>query len=256
MAKIQTAERVSHLDKTDTFVYVRSLKAYAHAAELIHGKVLEIGTGSGYGISLISPKCDEYVTLDKISVEIDKKKFPNVQFLQANVPPLEGLKDNYFDFVFLFQVIEHIPNDAALIKEIHRVLKPGGKVLMTTPNIKKTLFRNPWHIREYTVSELQKLVEKHFITARYSGVYAHGNALEYYIKNKASVHFVKRFDIFNLEKHLPSSLLKIPFDIGNRLNRLFLYKKTAHSTPIADADFTIEPVSDECLDLFIIGEKK
>ena len=50
--KIQTAERVSQSDVSDNYVYQRSVLAYVEAAKRIHGKVLEIGTGSGYGVDL------------------------------------------------------------------------------------------------------------------------------------------------------------------------------------------------------------
>lgn len=58
MALIQTAERVSHIDASDNYVFQRSLFAYAEAAKLVHGKVLEIGTGSGYGIEMIASKAE------------------------------------------------------------------------------------------------------------------------------------------------------------------------------------------------------
>ena len=54
--KIQTAERVSQSDVSDNFVFQRSYLAYVEAAKLVSGKVLEIGTGSGYGIELLRIK--------------------------------------------------------------------------------------------------------------------------------------------------------------------------------------------------------
>jgi hypothetical protein len=44
---LQTAERVSHKDLSDNYVFQRSLLAYVEAAKLVSGRVLEIGTGSG-----------------------------------------------------------------------------------------------------------------------------------------------------------------------------------------------------------------
>ena len=124
---IQTAERVSHIDASDNYVYQRSVFAYLQAAEMIQGNILEIGTGSGYGVDIVSPKADHFTTVDKFVCDIDKSKYDNVSFVQCNVPPLEGFEDNQFDFVITFQVIEHIKPDDAFVKEIHRVLKPGGK---------------------------------------------------------------------------------------------------------------------------------
>ena len=88
MSKIQTAERVSGSDVSDNYVFQRSLLAYVEAAKLISGKVLEIGTGSGYGIEIISPVADEFVTVDKFETSaLEKiKGHDNVKFIQMSIP--------------------------------------------------------------------------------------------------------------------------------------------------------------------------
>ena len=53
MGKMNTAERVSR-EMSDNFVFQRSLLAYHAAAQRIGGDVLEIGTGAGYGIEVVS----------------------------------------------------------------------------------------------------------------------------------------------------------------------------------------------------------
>ena len=82
-----------------------------------------------------------------------------------NIPPLNGLDDNSFDSIVSFQVIEHIQDDMLFLKEIHRVLKPGGIALLTTPNRRMSLSRNPWHIREYLSDELKKYRHKNISTS-------------------------------------------------------------------------------------------
>ena len=72
-----TAERVS-LEASDNFVYQRSRLAYVEAAKLVSGRVLEIGTGTGYGVDIIAPNASEFVTLDKYRSE-------RVDSLPANV---------------------------------------------------------------------------------------------------------------------------------------------------------------------------
>ena len=59
---IQSAERVSQTDASDNYVFQRSMLAYCKAAEIVHGNVLEIGTGSGYGVSVIAPHADRFTT--------------------------------------------------------------------------------------------------------------------------------------------------------------------------------------------------
>ena len=152
MGILQTAERSSHLDPSENVIYQRHLIAYKEAAKLVSGTVLEVGSGEGYGIIELAPKADHYIAVDKYNTDIsdELKKENNITFIQAEVPPLKGIEDNSVDFVVTFQVIEHIDDDEIFLQEIHRVLKPGGKLILTTPNSMMSLTRNPWHTREYT----------------------------------------------------------------------------------------------------------
>src|SRR4051812_35143748 len=125
---MSTAERVSATDTSDNYVLQRSIFAYLEATKLVKGKVLEIGTGSGYGVQYMAPVVEKFVTIDKFKCDVDFIQYPNVEFLQQTIPPFIGISDNSFDFVVTFQVIEHIVNDDLFVKEIARVLKPGGKL--------------------------------------------------------------------------------------------------------------------------------
>ena len=255
MGKIQTAERVSQSDVSDNFVFQRSYLAYVEAAKLISGNVLEIGTGSGYGIELLSSKADKFLTIDKFESTVGaeaSKTIENVDFRQMNVPPLTGLDNNQFDFVVSFQVIEHIKKDTAFVKEIHRVLKPGGKFIHTTPNKKMSLSRNPWHIREYSVNELADLLTAVFSSVDKKGVFGNDVAMKYYEENKASVRKIMRFDLLNLQYNLPRWMLQIPYDILNRRNR---NKLSDAGTHIKLEDYFVADAKDDCIDLFYIAEK-
>ena len=254
---LQTAERVSQRDLSDNYVFQRSLLAYVEAAKRVSGDVLEIGTGSGYGIEIIAPEVNSYTTIDKFKAEeISKLQADNVKFIPMKVPPFQGIADHSFDFAVSFQVIEHIQDDRLFVSEVHRVLKPGGKFIVTTPNIKMTLTRNPWHVREYTIDELEKLLLEKFDNVEKLGVAGNDKIMKYYEKNKESVKKITRFDIFNLQYRLPRQLLQIPYDILNRMNRRKLLKQnTSLVTDIRMDDYRIVPANDKCFDLFYIAEK-
>lgn len=255
MKVLQTAERVSHVDVSDSPVFQRSLVAYLEAAKLVSGDVLEIGAGEGYGIEYMASKADTYLTLDKRPISIDPK-YKNVSFKQMNIPPLEGIDDNSFDFVVSFQVIEHIENDVKYVSEINRVLKPGGKFIVTTPNKKMSLTRNPWHVREYTIGELDTLLKKSFSAVDTQAVFGNEKIMDYYEKNRASVRKITRFDIFNLQYNLPRRLLQIPYDILNRVNRKNLLKQNSNLVnEIHHSDYFVEKAKEGCLDLFYIATK-
>ena len=259
MKILRTAERVSHQDLSDNFVYQRSMLAYVEAANIVNGDVLEIGTGSGYGIDIISANCNKFVTIDKFKNEElqNRADLPkNIEFLQMNIPPFTGIADNSFDYVITFQVIEHIEDDNAFVSEIHRVLKPGGKLVVTTPNKPLSITRNPWHVREYTPTQLDILLKKKFKAVVTNGVTGNDKIFDYYNKNKESVRKITRFDIFNLQYRLPRSILEIPYDIMNRLNRKKLLKaNTGLVSDIKMDDYTVAPVDGKCFDLFYIAEK-
>jgi ubiquinone/menaquinone biosynthesis C-methylase UbiE len=259
MKILQTAERVSDVDMSDNYIYQRSLFAYAEAAKLVSGDVLEIGTGSGYGIKIISPKANKFITVDKFenkNVAILKEEFKNLIFIKTNVPPLTGIADNSVDYVITFQVIEHIKKDKNFVKEIYRVLKNKGKLIVTTPNIKMSLTRNPWHIREYTVNQLDNLLKTNFQSVEKLGVYGNEKVMKHYQENKESVKKFTRFDVFNLQYLLPRQVLQIPYDILNRMNRKKLMKsKGSLVSDIKLDDYFLDKANDNCLDLFYIAEK-
>lgn len=255
MKILQTAERVSHEDKSDNYVFQRSLLAYLEAAKIVSGDVLEIGAGEGYGIKHIAPKADTYLTIDKHPVDIDPA-YTHVRFRQMNIPPLTDIADNSFDYVVSFQVIEHIPADDQYVSEIHRVLRPGGQFIVTTPNKKMSITRNPWHIREYTIEELKTLLGSKFAAVKAQGVFGNQKIMDYYNKNKESVRKITRFDIFDLQHKLPRQILQIPYDILNRMNRKkLLDQNTSLVSDIHYTDYVVSEAKEGCFDLFYIATK-
>src|SRR5215210_751186 len=146
-------------DEANNVTYQRCQYAYEWCVPFITGKkVLDTGCGLGYGPEYMSAYATEVVGIDydKEVIEEDRITYAdkkNISFVQGAIPPLP-FPDNSFDVVTSFQFIEHIHQRQEFTKECLRVVKPGGKVLITTPNIKRSLARNPFHIHEYTFPEM------------------------------------------------------------------------------------------------------
>ena len=251
---LHTAERVSARDRSDNYVFQRSILAYYQAAQRVSGSVLEIGTGMGYGIEVIAPEVEHFTTIDK-SRAYDATLPANAEFRQMEVPPL-GFKDEQFDYVISFQVIEHIKRDKDFVREVSRVLRKGGEFIVSTPNAPMSLTRNPWHVREYRHEELTNMLECHFSQVEPMGVFGNEKVMEYYEKNRRSVQRITRFDVLRLQYILPRFMLQLPYDILNRINRRRLLKKNRElTTSIAMDDYYIAPVGSDCFDLFYIATK-
>lgn len=254
MAKLHTAERVSRTDASDNYVFQRSILAYHYAAGLVSGDVLEIGTGMGYGIDVIAPSATSYTTIDK-SCAYDASLPENTRFQQMEVPPI-GFADESFDYVISFQVIEHIKRDKDFVKEVSRVLRKGGKFIVSTPNAHMSLTRNPWHIREYTEQQLRNLLASDFSSIEAYGVNGNEKIMQYYEQNRRSVERIMRFDILDLQHRLPRWILQIPYDVMNRLNRRRLLESNNELTrSIKMEDYSIGEISPQSFDLYYIATK-
>ena len=255
MAKLATAERVS-LEKSDNYVFQRSLLAYHSAAKLVSGDILEIGTGSGYGVEILAPKATRYISIDK-KLPKNILQLDNVEYYDMEVPPIE-FENGSFNAVVSFQVIEHVKEDLEFVREVARVLRPEGMFVISTPNAPMSLTRNPWHVREYNADELRNILECYFSKVYAYGVVGNEKVMSYYRKNRRNVRRITRYDVFDLQHRLPRQLLQVPYDILNRLNRNSLHKKnTALTESITMEDYSVVPYTEgmECFDLFFVAIK-
>ena len=244
---------------SDNPIHQRLLKAYIAAKPMVSGNLLEVGCGEGRGVEVLLEKVDSYLGLDKIEEVITslKAKFPNVAFQQAVIPPFQNIASDTYDTVVSFQVIEHIEDDKLFLEELYRVLKPGGKAIISTPNIRHTLSRNPWHTREYTSKELIALCEGIFDKVNAMGIGGNDKIWTYHEENRKSVNKIMRFDVLNLQHRLPAAVLRWPYEVLNRLNRNKLHQQQGNAvTDISHDDYLLVDHPDQGLDLFYILEKK
>lgn len=253
-----TTEIASDRLISDNPIHQRLLKAYIAAKPWIKGNLLEVGCGEGRGVEVLIEHAASYLGIDKIQEVVDRlqQKYPKSSFKQAFIPPFAGIADNSFDTVVSFQVIEHIQDDRLFLEEIKRVLKPGGKAIISTPNIRHTLSRNPWHIREYTAKQLEELCLDVFDQVSAMGIGGNAKVWDYHEANRQSVNKIMRWDIFNLQYKLPVAVLRWPYEVLNRINRNKLHQQKGNAvTDISHEDYSLEESPEKGLDLFFLLEK-
>ena len=96
-----------------------------------------------------------------------------VNYVYSSMSDLSPFEDNSIDLVYAGQSIEHVPVEEAktVLREVHRVLKPGGHFCFDTPNRKVTILQFPDfivddHKYEYTHQEMTAMLEGHGFAVR------------------------------------------------------------------------------------------
>jgi len=111
------------------------MKQRAKVVPRAHGKVLEIGIGSGLNLSFYDPSRVEAVWGIDPSLELQKRARVRAEKAGVDVEfiPLSGeqipIESGFFDSVLVTYTLCTIPDVAAALREMARVLKPGGELI-------------------------------------------------------------------------------------------------------------------------------
>lgn len=112
-------------------LYPAVLEMFAGAP---NGRILDVPAGQGaFAEELLQRGYDSIWCLD-ISAEAFGLADPRVRFQQHDVIHPLPFPDNHFDHVFCVEGLEHFHNPFVFVGELCRVLKPGGRIYLTTPN--------------------------------------------------------------------------------------------------------------------------
>ncbi|MBL7739735.1 MAG: class I SAM-dependent methyltransferase [Chitinophagaceae bacterium] len=197
--------------------------------------VLDIACGTGFGAAIIAEHTSGMVTGGDIAtaaIEECKTKWnrANLNFRVLDGTALD-FSDSHFDVIVSFETIEHTKQYVQMLAEFARVLKPGGRLVLSTPNAAITspdgVIPNPYHTQEFRYEELQQVLSAHF--------------------NSASVYGQRysRYDKLTLQKKLGRiceklmlsfGIRKLSYRIRNGCMKLFF----GHSLYPVPADFVIE----------------
>jgi SAM-dependent methyltransferase len=131
------------------------------------GTVIEAGCGEGYGADILRTAGAQVVAVDYDDAVIGhvRRTYPRVQTLKANLIELP-LRSSTADGLISLQVIEHLWDLPTFWAEIRRVVRPGGRVVISTPN--RLTFSpgvargqkptNPFHVEEFDAGQLAHML--------------------------------------------------------------------------------------------------
>lgn len=149
--------------------------------------VLDVACGVGYGAYYlaVNTSCRSVTAIDISDSALDwaQKYFSNdkVTFCKSNLEKefTTDLPVTQFDVITSFETIEHLKEDKSFLQSLHKVLKPGSILLISSPNEDLVPYennpffiggKNPDHYRHYRTSEFEQLLQDYgfFITERYT----------------------------------------------------------------------------------------
>jgi SAM-dependent methyltransferase len=134
-----------------------------------NGKILDFGCGSGEVLAILRS-----LGWQSSGIEINEKaaRYARSKGLEVYTQDLKSVNfpDDHFDVVRIRSVLEHLHDVTGLLKEIHRILKSGGQLLLVVPNIESVefkMFKENWfsldiprHLNHFSSKSLKNLLEK------------------------------------------------------------------------------------------------
>lgn len=171
-------EFIDPYDQTTGNIFVRAehLARYLFAAKYMQKHklltVLDAACGSGYGCRVLAPQAQAVMGIDRSQDLIGQAKRINgerfihtIEYCKADLNDGLGfLAGSTFDCVTCYETLEHVEQDEKLLHEFRRVLRRGGRLLLSAP---KTGYEptgndgkpvNPYHLRLYDAVGLKALL--------------------------------------------------------------------------------------------------
>ena len=150
-------------------------------------KVLDVGCGGGSFVYLLAKAGADAtgVENEELGLEFARENLASVggenlhyAFVHGSANELP-FKPESFDVVVSCEVIEHLEEPENMLSEVSRVLKKGGKFILTTPYRLTEIPQDPNHVKEYFPEELKKMLEKYFRITDTSATDEHPEASQY-----------------------------------------------------------------------------
>jgi 2-polyprenyl-3-methyl-5-hydroxy-6-metoxy-1,4-benzoquinol methylase len=178
-----TGERTLPDVPAENYWFRRHLAVYEWVAERCAGRdVVDMACGEGYGVEVLARRARHVTGVD---ANPEAHEHARLKYTRPGVRFERDLVESYdedCDAVVFLQTIEHVPDPEAVLTHFRSMLRPGGSVYVSTPNL-LTLAPpgaqksdNPWHLREYRAEEFRALCAAVFGEVELYGVF-HARAL-------------------------------------------------------------------------------
>ena len=184
---------------------------------------LDMGCSSGY---MLEEALEEFPNTDAIGADYFSagllqchQRLPNIPLFQVDLANCQ-FSDNLFDAVTCLNVLEHIKDDVSALRHLFRIIKPGGKLVVTVPmdpGLYDIYDQVHCHVRRYQMSELKSKVEStgfRILEANHFGVFIY-----------PAFYLVKQINRWRFGRVTEDKKMKIVFSQIHNTSRIILMEK-------------------------------
>jgi SAM-dependent methyltransferase len=155
-------------------IEIEHLHRYFLARAMCRGlDVLDVASGEGYGSALLAQVARSVVGVEvsapAVAHAASAYQASNLRYMEGDARSLP-IDDASLDFVVCFETIEHFYEHDRFLAEVRRVLRPGGRLIVSSPD--RDVYSqagsdaNPYHVRELSRAEFEKLLRGAFCEVR------------------------------------------------------------------------------------------
>jgi len=173
-----TGERTLPDVPEENYWFRRHLVVYEWIAARVAGlRVVDMACGEGYGSDVLARTAYEVVGVD---ANPQAHEHARLRYRAANLRFARDLVDTFSeptDAIVFLQTIEHLQQPGAVLEHFRSLLRGGGPVFLSTPNVLTLAPKgaprsdNPWHVHEYRLGEFERLCNEHFSSVELLGLF-------------------------------------------------------------------------------------
>ena len=233
--------------------FFRHRRAYEFVLSVLEpgDRVLDIGCGTGYGTSMFASRCAELTGIDysRDAIQYASEHYGSSRcnFRQGDALDT-GMPEGSLDMVCCVQVIEHMKDQEGFIKEVLRILSPGGRLVVVTPN--KATYSSDvdvgfaYHFKEYYAVELEEFLSEFFPVVEMYGLF--GKSV-----------LARAYHDRDLRRYSRGSLLAImPRFVRKKVRKLIWHRHKNSEISTNDFQVTDNMPAEDSLDLVAVCRRR
>lgn len=133
--------------------YLQHQAVLQYIQQYLHGVVIDLGCGYAPFSATLPKTVVQYDTLDTVPLP----RGPKLTFI-SDIQNMQEVPSAHYDGALCLEVLEHVPDPLSALREIHRILKPNGTLILTVPHLSR-LHDEPHDYYRYTVHGIHYILE-------------------------------------------------------------------------------------------------